>query len=59
MKQLYLEYDETRSGGEICKGQEDDPWPSREPTLVTFRPKVLWRDEENCDSWIKESSLEF
>ena len=33
---LYLLYKESRSGGEICEGQEDDNWPDHEDTIIDW-----------------------
>lgn len=43
-KRLYLVYDEYRSGGNICKGQEDDPWPNRENEYIEVSFKALYRN---------------
>lgn len=40
---LYLVYDETRSGGGICAGQENDPWPNREDEYIEVHFKALYR----------------
>jgi acyl-CoA-binding protein len=37
-KTIYISYQETCCGGEICKGHEEDPYPSHE--------------NEECDFWI-------
>ena len=49
---VYVVYDEYRSGGEICEGQENDPWPSYEDTeidmvvrsILVSNPNVLYLD---------------
>lgn len=33
---LHLAYDEHTYGGEVCEGQEDDPWPSHEDETKEF-----------------------
>jgi len=51
---LYLSYEEHSCGGDICKGQENDDWPDREPTLTTWRltgcslnrSRTQWYQEE-------------
>lgn len=39
--QLYLEYQERRSGGKVCAGQEDESWPSHEDEIIDFSPVRL------------------
>lgn len=41
--ELYLSYDENESGGQICRGQENDPWPTYEDLERFFEPKCLYR----------------
>jgi len=33
---LYVNYRETRTGGDICEGQEGDSWPDHEPTYIEY-----------------------
>lgn len=39
---VYLTYEEDRSGGAICEGDEDSQWPSHENEYVEFEPKALF-----------------
>jgi len=41
---LNLFYRESRSGGEICAGQEDDPWPSHEDEVIDFELVACQKD---------------
>lgn len=51
---MFLLYKEIRSGGEVCKGQENDAWPNFEDEYVEFlnygialsRPAREWGDWE-------------
>jgi len=38
---VYLLYEESSHGGEICAGQEEDAWPSYEDQYHEFTPKGL------------------
>ena len=40
---LYLLYDEHRTGGEICEGDEGSEWPNHDPTTVTVTFQSLHR----------------
>lgn len=35
-KNIYIAYEESYSGGDICAGQENDDWPSHEDTVVNL-----------------------
>jgi hypothetical protein len=41
---LWFRYHETRSGGEVCEGQENDSWPSYEYEYIDFLPVGLYKD---------------
>lgn len=43
-KRLYLVYDETRSGGNICEGEEDSDWPNRDPEYIEVSFTALYRN---------------
>ena len=47
LPRLWLEYNEDRSGGEICAGQENNSWPSHEDTNIEVNFIRLHRDEPN------------
>jgi len=52
---LYLKYNESRSGGEICEGQENDSWPSHEDENIDFDPEYLvLAAEDNRPDWVEE-----
>lgn len=51
-KRIYIEYSEFDSGGEICAGQENEEWPSYEPTYITFELKNIYKTYK--DWWLKE-----
>jgi hypothetical protein len=53
-RMLYLSYQETRSGGEICEGQENDPWPSHEDEDIEFYPTRINKTTDKAQ-WMKES----
>ena len=44
--QVYLYYDEDRSGGEVCKGQENDRWASHETEYIEFHTTFLTLKQE-------------
>lgn len=45
-RRLYLTYAESRTGGEICAGQENDPWPSHETEFLEVNfSQVLTRSQ--------------
>ena|SRR3990167_11280094 len=51
---VYLTYNEYRYGGEICEGQENDPWPGHEDEYIEWnligchknRVQDQWNQEE-------------
>jgi len=51
---LYLTYDESMSGGEICEGQENDPWPSHEDEYIEFS-LTRCNKTSHLAAWSKES----
>ena len=51
---LYLTYDESRSGGEVCEGQENDPWPCYEDENIDFSLTRCNKESKNA-AWAKES----
>lgn len=36
MQDLYFSYRETKSGGEICEGEENDSWPNHEDEYIEW-----------------------
>lgn len=48
---LFLDYEETSSGGGICAGQENDEWPDHNPVYYTSEMKKLVRDRELLSGW--------
>ena len=46
---IYLRYKESRSGGEVCAGQEGDRWACHEPTNITFAPVGLFLTKPSRD----------
>ena len=50
---LYLNYHESRSGGEICEGQENDPWPSHEDEFTEWSPTHLHKTGDKAQ-WMRE-----
>lgn len=42
--ELWFKYNETRSGGGICEGQENDSWPSYEDEYIDFSPVGLYKE---------------
>jgi hypothetical protein len=54
MNQLYLTYTESRYGGEICAGQEEESWPSHEDEYIewSLRACKLSRDPKH---WLHET----
>lgn len=51
---LYLTYDESRTGGAVCEGQENDPWPSYEDEYTEFTLIRCNKESKNA-AWAKES----
>lgn len=49
---LYLTYDESRSGGEY---ESDEPYSSRAPTIINFSPRKLYLEESSVPGWLKET----
>lgn len=39
---LWVLWSETSSGGEVCEGQENDSWPSYEPTYIDAHLKGVY-----------------
>jgi len=44
---VYVRYSVTATGGEICSGQENDGWPSRDPEHRSHEVVGIFTDEEN------------
>lgn len=55
---LYVCYDQSESGGHICAGDEDDDWPSREPSYITTHfdkvIRLLTKDTLNLGKYLPE-----
>lgn len=34
---IFIKYEETKTGGEVCKGQEGYSWPDHEPEYIDWR----------------------
>ena len=49
--QLFLYYSESRSGGEICEGQEKDDWPSYETAYIELAIIGLFRDRQTIKGY--------
>lgn len=45
---LYLSYNETRSGGEVCTGDENKAWPCYEDTFIEWTPINIYKNMEDC-----------
>ena len=55
----FLQYEETRTGGDVCEGDEGNAWPSYEDTDINLDLKFLATDRTNCTHWcIEEFELE-
>lgn len=55
MTELYLTYSESRSGGDIYPGMENDSWPDYQDEFIDFSPESLYLDEQDVSSWRKET----
>lgn len=53
--ELYLTYEEYRTGGEVCAGQENESWPSYEDEHVHFTPLKVYLESTDVPSWQKET----
>lgn len=56
MNEIYLAYSEHETGGEICAGEENDSFPSREDAYIDFKPLGLYTKMGNSQETI---SVEF
>lgn len=56
MTELYLTYDEHRTGGEICKGQENDDWPMHEDENIEWRLQKCRKSRDN-KSWRSQEQI--
>lgn len=54
LRTYYLEYNETSEGGDVCKGQEGQPWPSYEDTTIEFTPVALHCSRATLPGWLTE-----
>jgi len=45
---IYVNYSESRHGGEVCAGQEEDRWPNYKPVMVDFRVGVCTQEATGC-----------
>jgi len=50
---LYMTYQESTSGGEICEGQENDPWPNHEDGYTEFYPVRVNKTADKA-GWVRE-----
>ena len=48
---LFLEYDEQHTGGDICAGEESDPWPSHDDAYIHWTPTRLLLHREDAQNW--------
>jgi hypothetical protein len=51
---LYLSYDENRSGGEICAGQENASYPDHEPCYIELIINGLYRIPPKNNGYINQ-----
>lgn len=45
LPRLWLDYNETRTGGEVCEGQENSSWPCHEDTIIETEFVGLHREQ--------------
>lgn len=57
-RKLYLSYEQSERGGQICKGQEGQSYPDREPTYVEFTPLGVYTKRGDWNETLKIDFLE-
>jgi len=51
---MLLGYTEHRSGGEVCAGDEDNPWPSYEDEYVHFSPTWVYASRDHAPYLVEQ-----
>ena len=54
--EVFMTYSQSEHGGEICAGQENDPWPSHEDNYFEFDPETL---STKAGSWVETIEVDF
>lgn len=55
---LYLSYEEHKTGGEVCSGDEDSDWPSYEDENIEWKPTKLSLDNPGFSETIKVDKIQ-